>query len=52
MKKMTFDFHLELRRWGCGQKLGLISQHKAEAFTVFDQAQPQECQENQTIGLG
>ena len=24
--------------WGCGQKLGLFSRHKAEAFTVFDRA--------------
>jgi len=24
--------------WGCGQKLGLFSRHKAEAFTVLDWA--------------
>ena len=24
--------------WGCGQKLGLFSRRKGEAFTVFDRA--------------
>ena len=34
----SVDFHSEVTRGGCGQKLGLFSRHKAEAFTVFDWA--------------
>jgi len=32
------DFHPEVTQGGCGQKPGLFSRHKAEAFTVFDRA--------------
>jgi hypothetical protein len=35
---LAVDFYAEVSRGGGGQKLGLFSRHKAEAFTVFDWA--------------
>lgn len=38
------DFHSELSRWGCGQKLGLVSCHEAKISTVLDRTAPAEGQ--------